>query len=87
MSNAVAKQQIGAAAADVLLSEHDAAATRLDETGNRAEQGGFAGPIGPDQTDEVTLLDGEIDAAQDVTARSVAGDDMLAVKQHPQSPR
>jgi hypothetical protein len=49
-------------------AQHHVAPVGFAEAGNHAHQGGFARAVGAEQGDYLTLLDGEIDAAEHTLA-------------------
>ena len=76
------------AAVDPLAAQPDLALARSEEAGDRAQRRGLAGAVGPDQRDDLALIDREADAAQRVD-RAVVGVDVLELEEggHVRLPR
>src|SRR6185312_3860661 len=74
----------GQQAEQVPATERDRAAGGSDHAGDGLEQGGFAGAVGTDDGDELTLVDGQGDIGQ--CAKPAVGDGEVADFKHPASP-
>src|SRR5690606_7468296 len=61
---------------DVLALEPDRALANVHLSEDRLQQGRLAGPVGPDDADELALRGGERAPVEDVHARQVAGDEV-----------
>src|SRR5690606_33185378 len=81
VSDTTFDQLVGGEARDVLAVENDAALTNRHQTEQGLDEGRLAGPVGPDDPDQLTLVERERSRAQDVDTWQVAGYEAFRLEQ------
>src|SRR3546814_17063057 len=72
IADAAAHDAVGSPAGDVAAVEADRAAAQAEQSEDRLQRRRLAGPVGPDDADDLAPSHGEVDAVQDVGAAIAA---------------